>query len=302
MKTGPSKLVVEASDIRRKIDAVTGKVRPSADVVRASIQPLLDSLTKESGVRSERERVFDGHLAKLSGPNRDRQKPPPGELAAIKASRADVLRRMKGMRSAPPKVNLAPPQLRSGSILTFDIPPYVDRWTDGINASANHLKGEWSTFSFGTNSSLAGVCLFFVPVAGRFEVRFAPAVFINYDYWMGTLTSIWNLGGSYSRASSKGFVGAYVSAWDGRQWTTMADGRTPVWDARVSVNDSASDWGGGASWMPQTSFWTLGRPFLFALWAWGGVITSEHDATIGYAAARGTLSASVPWMVIEQKI
>jgi hypothetical protein len=124
---------------------------------------------------------------------------------------------------------------------------------------------------------------------------------VSYNYFINTYTPLY--GWTPSRASASGFVGAFVSAWDGRQWVDIADVRNTIWDRRVSIRDDDSGSDDTAWFDPQANFMTLGQPFTFALWAWGGVSTWTQDGTWpGWGFANAVMSASIPWMVIEQSI
>ena len=131
-------------------------------------------------------------------------------------------------------------------------------------------------------------------VPGRFNIRFAPYVSVSYSYYLNAFQLSFPPSPTVSRASSNGFVGAYVTAWDGRQWVEMADARQPIWE----VGDS----GDSNSLVPQANFPAIGDPLTFALWVWGGVNTWSQDGTFGVAIASAAIAASVPFMIIEQMI
>jgi hypothetical protein len=103
-----------------------------------------------------------------------------------------------------------------------------------------------------------------------------------------------------SKAASGGILGTYVSFWNGRAWNEVRDVRSTLWNRSLSTGDYfESD---DTAWdAPQVEFLTFDAPTLFALWAWGGVWTSEIRGT-GVESASASLSTSIPYMVIEQKI
>ena len=93
-----------------------------------------------------------------------------------------------------------------------------------------------------------------------------------------------------------------MTAWDGSQWVEMADARELLWDRRVSINDEVMDSYDSSQRGAQANFQTVGNPLTFALWAWGGVTTSERDGTFGFAHSVARLEAAVPYVIIEQMI
>ena len=124
---------------------------------------------------------------------------------------------------------------------------------------------------------------------------------ISYSYDIDTYTPIYAW--TPSRAAASGLVGASVSARDGRQSVEIAHVRNTVFDRRVSVRDPDSGSDKTVWFDPQAQFMTLGDPFTFARWAWGGVSTSTQDGTWpGWGFANAVMSASIPWMVVEQNI
>ena len=287
--------------MRRRVDALLGGVKPSARMIRGSIEPLLKKLEKQGRVGRARSAEFVRYLRSLERFQPRQPGARPEEVKAARALRASLIRRARLTKVNPPKIAPVPPQIRPGSILTISIPPYTARWTSGSGSSANHLLGNWSTASLNGGDSLAGVCLFFSPPPGRFLVRFAPYVPVNYSYDIETYTPYYAW--TPSRAAASGFLGAFVSAWDGSQWVEIADARNTVWDRRVSIRDSDSGSDDTAWFSPQAEFMTLGEPFTFALWAWGGVSTSTQDGTWpGWGFANAVMSTSIPWIVIEQNI
>jgi hypothetical protein len=289
-------------EMRKRIDAFTQGIKPTKEMVEGSIAPLLRKIDREAANRRETEKEGDRNRRAIDSAAQQSSKPSPRELAALKVYREAALRRAKRIHVSPPKVYPVPPQIRSGSILVFVSPPYTNRWTSGINAVGNHLVGTWSTASSDVNQSVAGICVFFRPLPGRFNIRFAPYMPINYEYWIDAFQLNFPPSFIVSRASSTGLVGAYVTAWDGRQWVEMVDARNTIWDRRVSINDGFSDSGGTAWYTPQAQFPTVGDPLTFALWAWGGVSTWKSEGAFGLAVSRASMAASVPFMVIEQMI
>jgi hypothetical protein len=289
-------------EMRKRIDAFTLGKKPTKEMVAGSIVPLLRKIDREVAHRIAIEKDADRKRRAIDKAMRPSGKPNRSELEALKSYREEVLRSAKPIQVKPPKVTPVPPQIRSGSIWVGFSPPYTDRWTSGSNAVANHLVGTWSTGSSDVNTSLAGICTFFTPVPGRFNVRFAPYMPISYDFWIDAYQLNFPPSPVVSRASSSGFVGAYVTAWDGRQWVEMVDARNTIWDRRVSINDDVGDSGDTAWYTPQAVFPTFGNPLTFALWAWGGVSTWTQDGTFGVGVARASIAASVPFMIVEQMI
>ena len=270
-------------------------------MIKGSIAPLLKKLQKQADNRRVRSAAFLRYLRGVERLQPRHPRPGREEVEAAKTFRASLARKAKLIKVGPPKIIPVPPQIRSGSIWTISSAPYTDRWNSGSGSSANHLLGNWSTASLDGGDSLAGVCVFFTPPPGRFWVRFAPYMPVSYNYIMATSSPPWAF--IPSRAHSSGFLGAFVSAWDGRQWVDIADVRNTVWDRSVSLGDEDSGSDDTAWFSPQAEFMTLGDPFLFALWAWGGVSTSTQDGTWpGWGFANGVMSASIPFMVIEQQI
>lgn len=293
-------------DIRRRIDAMTGKVKPTAAMVKGSIQPLINKLAKQARERETRDHLNEQRFKILSELYGDRAPiPDPAEVAASKAHRDALSKRARAHLTKPPVIMAVPPQIKSGSILTFDISPYSARWED--KGTANHLLGNWSTNSGNGNSgydhSSAGVCVFFTPQEGRYPVRFAPYMPHSFWYSLSTWSSPFTPW-AFGRASCSGFLGAYVAAFDGNEWVGITDSREEVFSRAVSVNDDAED-SDETSWgSPQANFITLGRSFTYALWAWGGVsiYTRGGHGGFDYGLANASLSTSIPWMVIEQSI
>jgi hypothetical protein len=297
------KRLADENDIRRRIDAITGKVKPTAAMVQQSIQPLIDKLTRQARIKEQNEQLFVQHMNGLA-------RVAPGEpitvtrkeAEAVKAFEAALIKRTKSLATKPPKIELGAPLIKSSSILTVDAPAYNARWTDGSGASANHIPGNWSTGCSGNSHSYAGVCAFFTPQAGRFPVRFAPYMPHNYNYLTQAYTPPPSRHRRISTARSGGFLGTFVSAWNGRQWVEIKDVRNTLWD--VSLWNGSMTGSDDTAWdAPQAEFITLGAPLVFALWAWGGVWTSETKGTQpGFGHAWASLSTSIPFMVIEQKI
>ena len=144
-------------------------------MVRGSIQPLIDKLTRQAAARRQNDRIFVEHtnnLARLSP--REPISVTREELDAMKAYKAAIVKFAQSLVTKPPVVEPGMPLLKSSSILSVHTPPYTDRWTDGTGASANQVSGTWSTQCRGSGHSYAGVCTFFSPQQGRFPVRFAP--------------------------------------------------------------------------------------------------------------------------------
>jgi len=293
--------VAEEQNIRRRIDALTGNVKVTRAMVRGSIQPLVDKLARQAAARSENDRIVVQHtnnLARFS----------PGEpisvtreeLDAMKAYKAALVKFAESLVTKPPVLEPGMPLLKSGSIWSFYNPPYTDRWTDGTGASANQASGTWSTQCRGTAHSYAGVCTFFTPQPGRFPVRFAPYMPHNYNY----LLHVHNPPVKkyrVSKAASGGFLGTYVSFWNGRAWNEVKDVRSTLWNRSLSSTGDYFESDDTAWGAPQVEFLTFAAPTLFALWGWGGVWTSEIRGT-GVESASASLSTSIPYMVIEQKI
>lgn len=297
------KRLADETDIRRRIDAITGKMKPTPAMVQGSIQPLIDKLTRQARVREQNEALFVRHMNELA-------RVAPGEPVmvtreeeeAAKAYKAALVKRAKSLETKPPKIEFGVPLIKSGSILTVDPPPYNAGWTDGSGAAAHHIPGNWSTNCNGNSHSYAGVCAFFTPQAGHFPVRFAPSMPHNYNYLAHAYTPPPSKKRRISKATSGGFLGTFVSAWNGRTWVEIKDVRNTLWNVAIwnSMNSGSDD----TAWdVPQAEFITLGAPTVFALWGWGGVWTSETNGTKpGFAHASASLSASIPFMVIEQKI
>ena len=294
--------LAEEQDVRRRIDALNGSVRPTTAMIRGSIQPLLEKLERQTAIRRENDRLFEQHANDLARfyPGEE-IKISREEAASMNAYRAALLKRAERLVTVPPQIDPGQPLLKSGSILSVFPPPYTAPWTSGTGASANQTKGTWSTHCTGNGSfSYAGVCTFFTPQAGRFPVRFAPYMPHNYSY----LAHVYNPPVKkyrISKAATGGFLGTYVSVWNGRAWIEVRDVRSTLWNVSRSNTGDSSDSDETAWGAPQVEFLTLGTPALFALWAWGGVWTSGIRGTgVQYAAA--SLSTSIPLMFIEQKI
>ena len=289
-------------DMRKRIDLLTQGIKPTREMVEGSIAPLIRKLDREATSRMAFSKEADRHHRAIEAATRRPEKPDPRQLEAMRAYQEAAIRSADRIRVSPPKVHPVPPQIRSGSIFIINSSPYTNRWTSGVGAAANHLVGTWSTRCKDVNHSLAGVCTFFTPVPGRFTIRFAPYMPINYSYSMTAFQLDFPPSFIVSRASSMGFVGSYVTAWDGSQWVEMADARNTIWDRRVSIDDHLSDSGDTAWYTPHAYFPAVGNPLTFACWAWGGVTTSTREGAFGWAVSRAAIAASVPWMVIEQMI
>lgn len=288
-------------ELRNRVDLILSGGTPSAQMVKASLAPLLKKLKKQSDAKRAKHTEFVRYLRGMEQLQPHHPRPSRGEAKAAKAFKASLTEKAKLLKIAPPKFKPVQPQIRSGSIWTISSAPYTDRWNSGSGSSANHLLGNWSTASLDGGDSLAGVCMFFTPPPGRFWVRFAPYMPVSYNYRIDTSTPYISF--VPSRAHARGFLGAFVSAFDGRQWIDIADVRNTVFDNSVSIRDDDSGSDDTAWYSPQAEFMTLGEPFLFALWAWGGVSTSTQDGTWpGWGFANAVMSASVPFMVVEQKV
>src|SRR5262245_7448312 len=203
-------------EMRTRIDAFMGGVTPTRKMIDESIAPLMRKLDGEAAHRMTVEEDADRRRRSMDRARGPAGKPNPAELAALRAYREAVRRRARPIL-APPKVHAVPPQILSGSIFVFTSPPYSARWTAGTNAAANHLTGTWSVRSLQVSSSqvessFAGVCKFFTPVRGRFNVRFAPYLPINYEYRIDAFTLDLPPSFVVTRASSSAFLGAYVTA------------------------------------------------------------------------------------------
>ena len=289
-------------EMRRRIDALTAGTKPTKAMFQASIAPLIAKIDRTAKLRASTEAVADRNRSAVYNANRRTEKPSERELDALNKYRQAAIATGQKLKVFSPTVQLGASQIRSGSIWVALSTPYTDRWTVGDNAVANHLLGTWSTESVNTNQSLAGICTFFTPVPGRFNVRFAPFVSLSYSFYMNAFQLSFPPSPTVSRASSSGFVGAYVTAWDGSQWVEMADARETLWDRRVSINDEVMDSYDSSQRGVQANFQTVGNPLTFALWAWGGVITSARDGTFGFGHSLARLEAAVPYVIIEQMI
>jgi hypothetical protein len=294
----------KGQDIRRRIDALTGKIKASESMALASIQPLVDKLSRQARMRDEHRQMIETHMKTLARfETEEKTRPSKEEEAAVKAYRQALVKRARELTVKPPAVSKVDPMIKSGSVITVDSPPYSARWTQGSGASASFLNGTWSTGSLGTKGSYAGTCTFFSPLPGRFPVRFSPFMPINYSYLLGTFSyPFFPL--YYSVATATGFIGAFVAASrdGGNSWEGVVDVRQTVFDRRVSIRDSASDFVEHDVNSLQAHFVTFEKPVLFALWGWGGVETWEWDSPGGWAFANGTIAASIPFLVIEQTI
>ena len=301
-KSTLKKQLAEEEDIRRRIDALTGKVKPTPAMVRRSIQPLIDKLTRQAAIRRQNDRLFVLHTNDLARFYPGEQiKVTREELESAKAYKAALVKRAQALVTKPPRLEPGVPLIKSSSILSVDAPPYSAHWTDGSGASANHVSGSWSTGCNGDSHSYAGVCTFFTPQPGRFPVRFAPYMPHNYNYLVHAYTPPPSRSRRISTAGSGGFLGAFVSVWNGRAWVEIKDVRNPLWN--VSLRNGSHSGSDDTAWdSPQVEFITLETPLVFALWAWGGVWTSETKGTPpGFGHASASLSTSIPFMVIEQK-
>src|SRR5262245_55995871 len=92
-KSTLTKQRAEEQDIRRRIDVLTGNVKVTPAMVRGSIQPLIDKLTRQAAARRQNDRLFAEHtnnLARLSPgePTRFTRE----ELDAMKAYKAAVVK------------------------------------------------------------------------------------------------------------------------------------------------------------------------------------------------------------------
>ena len=293
------------SEIRRRIDALNGKIeKPSEAMARRSIQPLLDKLNRQRRNVAANAGFAEQHIKRLAQIHHREVKVSREASAAAKAYRAALVKRGRAMVTQPPRATTVPPQIRSGSILSVVVPPYDSRWADGTSSNPSFLNGTWSTGSNANDHSYAGVCIFFNPLPGLFMVRFAPYMPINYSYLINTYSSP-DLFWGFSRAGASGFVGAFVagSRDGGATWEEVADQRATVFDEAVSVNDDSSGGDDNAVIGVQAEFHTFLKPVLFALWAWGGVSTSERDGPgPDFGFSQANMSASIPVMVIEQDI
>lgn len=303
MKTGPSSNErVVKNKYRQRLDAIAGKVKVAPKMFQGSLAPLLASLEKQ---RTQREQFHAARLrereklAKARGPI---QKPSPDDMAAFNAMRKARLN--SGPRTVkPPVVPRVSPQVRSGSILSFDAPPYWYQWSAGdLTKSVNKLDGTWSTGGgvagrFG--SAYAGIAAFVQALPGRHPIRFAPYMPSNWNYDLYTTTAFF---GGPGFASAKGFLGAYVSAYSDGQWVNLRDDRLSIFDHHVTVNTDESDSGDTLSYMPQSTFLTYDEPLYYGLMAWGGVELYGNDTGVGFGDAFASLACTIPWMVIEEEV
>jgi hypothetical protein len=301
MKTKPSSRHVASREYRQRIDAITGKVKVTPRMLRGSLGPLLTSLEKHRTLREQSHAAHLRDLERLAKAHGPIQKPSPAEMSVFKAIRKAHLHARR-RNVAPPVIPYASPQVRSGSIFTFDAPPYWYQWTDGIGTSVNKLDGTWSTGcgAAGTYAhSYAGIATFVKALPGRYFIRFAPYMPINWSYDLRTTTVFF---GSPASAWAKGFLGAYVAAYSNGQWVKLRDDRVSIFDRRVTVNTDESDSGDGNSYSPQSTFLTYDQPLYYALWAWGGIETYGSSSSISFGSTFATLACSIPWMVIEQQV
>lgn len=81
----------------------------------------------------------------------------------------------------------------------------------------------------------------------------------------------------------------------------VRDVRSTLWNRSLSSTGDYFESDDTAWGAPQVEFMTFDVPRLFALWAWGGVWTTEIRGT-GVESASASLSTSIPYMVIEQKM
>ena len=294
----------KGQDIRRRIDALTGKIEASEAMVISSIQPLVDKLSRQARMRDEHHQLIQTHMKALARfETEGKTRPSNEEAAAVKAYREALVKRARQLTVKPPLVSKVEPLIKSGSVITVDSPPYSARWTHGSGASASFLNGTWSTASLGSGISYAGACTFFSPVPGRFPVRFSPFMPINWSFLLGTFSYPF-FPFYYSIATAKGFIGLFVAASrdGGNTWEEVVDIRQTIFERKVSIRDSASDFVEHDVNSLHAHFLTFEKPTLFALWGWGGVETWEWDSPGGWAFANATIAASIPFLVIEQTI
>src|SRR6266446_1280034 len=60
------KQLADETDIRRRIDAITGKVKATPAMVQDSIQPLIDKLTRQADIRERNEQLCVKHMDGLA--------------------------------------------------------------------------------------------------------------------------------------------------------------------------------------------------------------------------------------------
>lgn len=263
--------------------------------VHESVMPLVQKLAREAqrGAETEREAclIFDALPAATSVLGR----PTAAEAELLRASHEAVVRRTRP-NASPPDVRPFSP-LAGGDWQLLGPPYDLTFFGEGRGCSLS-FRGTWTTSSSGFGHSECGLGTMFVPIP-RHLVRFAPLVSTNWEYELWALISL--LGATPSVASSSGFVGTYVSVWDGLRWVEVADVRRSIWDRRVSANDMVTESGQLYTYAPEAIFQTADVRQTFALWAWGGVTTFERVLdTHSWASARAKASAHVPFMFVEQ--
>src|SRR5260370_46999 len=118
-------------EMRQRVDALLRVVKPSTQMVKGSIAPLIKKLQKEAALRHARNAEFMRFLRSLERLQPRGSKVSAKEVKAARAFRDSLIRKAKALKVKPPTVTAVPPQIRSGSIFTVSIPPYSDRWNFG---------------------------------------------------------------------------------------------------------------------------------------------------------------------------
>lgn len=226
-------------------------------------------------------------------------------IAAMQRRRKILDSRSKN-RAAFPKFKGKPErQVRAGSILTVEVPPYDYEWGD---RGADGGPTTWGTFvtskseanfnvttyaaSGGEGWASSGIGKYFVPV-GRDAtyVRVGLYAPYNYNWWDNS---------SLATAHTDGFMAVFVQSWDssGNNSQIDVDRRIALWSDGTSWLENHSDDESGY-YPSDTYFWAFsGRHY--AVWAWCGASCDGSSNSITYSTAFDTLSVSMPFMVFEQ--
>jgi hypothetical protein len=276
-----------------------------AKKVIAGISKFHDELRERSRQELAIRRQADREAATAMSPLLKMMKQDKDSVAAMERRRKLLASRRNTRAPFPKFKGKLERQVRVGSILTVEVPPYDFDWGDH---SADDGPTTWGTYvaskdearlnvttyagSGGAGWASAGMGKYFSP-AGRDTTYVRIGLYAPYDY-------NWSDDSTWETAHSDGFIGVLVQSWDrfGNNFQTDVDRRIPLWSDGTSWFESHSDNGDGY-YPSDTYFWAWSNR-VYAVWAWCGASCDGSSGSVAYSKAYDSLSVSMPFMVFEQ--
>lgn len=296
---------------RRRVISVAGMARPlsqekACSGIAALNQKIVEKQTRLAEARQRDSRESLRAMRPLLKLLRDDTS---AQRAAKNLSRLREARRKPKFRY-PAALQRVEEHTRTGSILSFIIPPYPLRW-GGNSPPKNTTWGTWvaeqtkvgniidarlnasiNVGSGGNAWASAGLGTIFVPAGLRTTfVRIGLPAPYDWQY---------NDRSNYSTAHSDGLIAIYVQSFDlnGQNPKDEVDRRIPVFSDGTAWTQSHADEEGGH--YPSDTYFMADKSRFYLIWAWCNTSGdgSGDDNFSSYAS--GSVSVSLPFMVIEQ--